>query len=414
MTKLPTDKHPPANPHPDDWSGNRPLSDDDDDEAPKVNLGIGHRTPSVSTSYDEGRQRVSPSSPDDDGRSFKSAWTRSTSASAKKDKVSRGTAGGRQPSDARSVAASVRSAASSSAWSDAPITSRSSVSGQRNSDWDTRSNASSHLTAPSMSNGQAARGNEVASISSSQRQRSGKPRSPSVHTTTSSVVSGRPTETYAASISQSSNTSAKRPSERDSRSSATLPNTSPSTRSKRSTGTDQSSQSSVAEWCQKTSVACSSTGPRTPVSSRSPTPTDGRSVARSSTSGRTAVSSKSSAPTDGGFPTFEDTEWGDPIAASQDQRRTSSHRSKSKKEADAESDDSAAVETEKKASESAQNSRSGKKARGWNKNRGGKAKPAAKKVDTPQPQEDSLSVVAGYNPRPGGPGSKWGDTNAEW
>ena len=122
----------------------------------------------------------------------------------------------------------------------------------------------------------------------------------------------------------------------------------------------------------------------------------------------------SSAPTDGGFPTFDNTEWGDPIAASQDQRRESSRRSKSKKETEAESDDSAAIETEKKASESAQNSGSGKKYRGWNKNRGGKAKPTAKKADTPQPQEDSLSVVAGYKPEPGGPGSKWGDSNVEW
>jgi len=414
VTKLPTDEHPPASPE--DWSGDRPpLGDDDDDEHPKVNLGPGHRTPSVSsTSYDEQRQGLSPSFTDDDGHSFNSAWT--TSTNAKKNNVSRGTAAGRQPPDARSVAASVRSAAPSSAWSDAPMGAQSSVPGQRKAGWDTSSAASSRRTTPSTRNEQAARGDEVASISSAQIQRSGKSRSPSVHTTTSSVISGRPTGNYAASVSQSQSSSAtgKRQPERDSRSSTTLQNTPPSTRGKRSNGSDQSSKAqSIAEWCQTTSVARSSTGARTPISSRSPTPTEGRSVARSSTSARTAVSSRSSAPSEGGFPTFDNTEWGDPITASQDRPRESSRRSNSKKkEGETENDVSMTVETENKASESAQNAGSGKKYRGWTKKRGGKARPTAKKADTPP--EDSVSVMMGVKLPPGGPGSSWGDAKVEW
>ena len=415
VTKLPTDEHPPASPEPEGWSGNGPPFDDDDDhEAPKVNLGPGRRTASVSsTCYDEGRQGLSPSfADDDDAHSFNSAWT--TSTNAKKNNVSRGTAASRQPPDARSVAASVRSAASSSAWSGTPISAQSSVSGQRKSGWDTRSAASSRSTALSIRNEQA-RGDEVASVSSAQRQRSGKPQSPSVHTATSSVISGRPTGNYAASVSQSSSAASKRAPERDSGSSPTLQNTPPSTRGKRSTGSDQSSKAqSIADWCQKTSVARSSTGARTPVSSRSATPTDGRSVARSSTSARTAVSSRSSAPTEGGFPTFENTEWGDPITASQDRPRPSSRRSnsKKKKEGETESAVSMSAETETKASESAHNAGSGKKYRGSAKRRGGKARLIAKKADTPQ--EDSVSVMLDVKLPPGGPGSTFGDPEVEW
>ena len=411
VTKLPTDEHPSASPE--DWSGNGPpLGDDDDDELPKVNSGPGHRTPSVSsTSYDERRQGLSPSFTDDDGHSFNSAWTISTNA---KKNVSRGTAARRQPPDARSVAASVRSAAPSSAWSDAPRGAQSSVPGQRKSGWDTSSAASWRPAAQSIRNEQAARGVEVASISSAQRQRSGKPRSPSVHTTASSVISGRPTGNYAASVSQSSSATGNRPPERDSRSSTTLQNTPPSTRGKRSTWSDQSSKAqSIAEWCQMTSVARSSTGARTPVSSRSPTPTEERSVARSSTSARTAISSRSSTPSEGGFPTFDNTKWGDPITASQDRPRPrgSSRRSNSKKEeGETENDGSVAVETE--ASENVQNAGSGKKYRGWTKKRGGNAKPTAKKADTPP--EDSVSVMMGVKLPPGGPGSSWGDAKVEW
>ena len=400
MTKLATDENPSGSPDPEDWLRNRPPLDDDDDEPPKVNLGVGHRTKSSSsTSYDEGRQGFSPSFPSDDGHSFKSGWT--TSTNAKKDNVSRGTAAGRQPpGDARSVAGSVRSAALSSAWSDAPTGAHPSVPGQRKSGWGSRS--------PSISNEQAARDDEVAttgSSSSAQRQRPSKPRSPSVHTATSSVVSERPTGAYAASVSQSSSGTGKRPPERDSRSSTTLQNTPPSTRGKRSTGTDKNSQT-IAEWCEKASVSCGSTNARSVVSSRPSTPTEGRSVARSSTSTRTATSSRSSAPTEGGFPTFDNTEWGDPITSSQHQRR----QSRSEKDAEIESDGSVVVETEKQGNENSQNAGSGKKYRVRMKKRGGKAKPTAKKAD--DPQEDTLSVALGVKLQPGGPGSSWGD--AEW
>jgi hypothetical protein len=131
-------------------------------------------------------------------------------------------------------------------------------------------------------------------------------------------------------------------------------------------------------------------------------------VARSSTSARTAASSISSAPTEGGFPTFDNTEWGDPITSSQYQRR---YRSKSEKDAEIESDDSV-VETEKKGIESSQNARPGKKYRVRAKRRGGKVGSSAKKADNPQ--EDTLSVALGVKIAPGGPGSSWGDANTEW
>ena len=104
---------------------------------------------------------------------------------------------------------------------------------------------------------------------------------------------------------------------------------------------------------------------------------------------------------------------GDPITASQYRHRTSKGRSNSKKkEGEPESNASVSADAETKTNGSVQNAGSGKKYRGRTKKSGVKAKISAKKGDAPQ--EDSLSVDMSVEIQPGGPGSSWGDPNAEW
>jgi hypothetical protein len=237
-----------------------------------------------------------------------------------------------------------------------------------------------------VTNKQVSQGDEVAGAQtplSGQRQPAGKSRSPSVGTAPSSASSERP---YAGTLSKSSSVSGERPPESDSRGSSTLNNTASSAHGERPTAADGSIS-------QSPSVA----GRRQPASR-----------ARSSTSGHTAVSSDSFVPAEGGFPTFGDTEWGDPIAAAQYQRRKSARSGAGKKGTDGASDD---VETENKSNEGEQDTRpAGKKYRGWTKGRGGKAK--AKRGGAPQADDDSLSRMLDLPP--GGPSSSWGDPEAEW
>jgi len=240
-----------------------------------------------------------------------------------------------------------------------------------------------------VTNKQVSRGDEVAraqSPLSGQRQPAGKSRSPSVGTAPSSASSERPTGGHAGTLSKSSSVTGERPPESDSRGSSTLNNTASSAHSERPTAADQSNS-------QSPSVA----GRHQPASR-----------ALSPTSGHTAVSSDSFVPAEGGFPTFGDTEWGDPITAAQYQRRKSARSGAGKEGTDGGSDD---VEMENKSNEGEQNTRPAeKKYRGWTKGRGGKAK--AKRGGAPQADDDSLSRM--LNLPPGGPSSSWGNPEAEW
>jgi len=363
------------------WATRRPWGDDDDDdddyEAPKVNIVV-RRAPSLAnTDYDE-RERGPPPSLPNDARSVTSSST-GTNVQDSKSNVSRGTAAGRQPPGNTRSSANVSSAASSAS-GDAPAGAQSPVPGQRESAWGTRSATGSRPTAPSVRDTQD--DVDVASTQSrpapGQRQPASKPRSTSSSTAASSVGSNRPTGSYASSVSQFSSTG-QRAAERDSRGSTTLLNTA----------------SSAAGRHRPSRVARTS----------------------SSTSGRTAVSSES-APPDGGFPTFDDTEWGDTISAAQ-------NRPKQKKGSDAGGNDEADEEKTNqsehnttgtgKTNQSEQNiTGTGKKYRGWTKGRGGGKKFAAKRRGAPQPQSDTLSVALDIDLQPGGPGSAWGNGNEAW
>jgi hypothetical protein len=367
------------------WATKQAWGDDQEDsdgyyyEAPRVNIVV-RRAPSLaSTDYDE-RERGPPPSLPDDARSVTTSSTTGTNIQDSKSNVSRGTAAGRHPPGNTRSSANV-SSVTSSVSGDAPVGAQSPVPGQRKSAWGTRSTAASRPSAPSMRDTQD---DDVVSTQSrppppGQRQPGAKPRSPSASTVSSSAGSNRPTGHYAPSVSQSSHTSGQRAAERDSRSSTgtTLHNT-----------------------------ASSAGGPRRPSS-----------VARtsSSMSGRTAVSSES-VPPEGGFPTFDDTAWGDTISAAQSRPKKASDAGRND-DADEEKTSQSEQNTTgtEKTSEGDQNTTgSGKKFRGWTKGRGGRKKFAAKIRGAPPPQSDALEVAMGIDLQPAGPGSTWGNGAEAW
>jgi hypothetical protein len=244
------------------WATRRPWGDDDggdddDYEAPRVNIVV-RRAPSLaSTDY---------------ARSVTSSSTTGTNTRDNMSHVSRRTAASRQPPGNTGSSAKGSSAASSVS-GDAPAGAQSPVPGQRKSAWGTRGAVGSRPTAPYVKDPQD--DDDVASTQSrpapGQRQPAGKPRSPSSSTAASSVGS-------ASSVSQASNTTSHRAGERDSPDSATLLDTA----------------SSAAGRDRPSSVARTS----------------------SSTSGWTAVSSEW-VPAEGGFPSFDYTRWGDTISLAQ-------------------------------------------------------------------------------------------------